>query len=142
MADENTRKNSVLNYESPALTAELQAGYTDKQIMRIADDQRRKHSDYFDRQALNELSKRMWHRWRCCCAFLDQCIQLVEINWLYQVMLKTHLATLADILFHPETGQGNSEERLLGGELPHQIDAVAIGQGEVANKHVELLLFA
>ena len=55
--NENTRKNSVLNYESPALTAELQAGYTDKQIMRIADDQGRKHSDYFDRQALNEPSK-------------------------------------------------------------------------------------
>ena len=65
------------DYESPALTAELQAGYTDKQIMRIADDQGRKHSDYFDRQALNAPSKWMWHRWRCCCAFLDQCIQLV-----------------------------------------------------------------
>ena len=50
-ADENLRKNSFLNYESPALTAELQAGYTDKQIMRIGDDQGQKHSDYFDRRA-------------------------------------------------------------------------------------------
>ena len=40
---ETPRKNSYLNYESPALTAELQAGYTDKQIMRIADDQGRKY---------------------------------------------------------------------------------------------------
>ena len=74
---ENTCRNSFLNYESPALTAELQAGYTDKQIMRIADDQGRKYSDYFNRRALNEPSKWMWHRWHCCCAFLDQCIQLV-----------------------------------------------------------------
>ena len=54
---ENTRENSFLNYESPSLTAELEAGCTDKQIMRIADAQGRKHSDYFDRQALNEPSK-------------------------------------------------------------------------------------
>ena len=108
---ENTCRNSFSNYQSPALPAELQAGYTDKQIMRIADDQGRKHSDYFDRQALNEPSKWMWPRWRCCCAFLDQCIELVQVDWFYKVMLETYLAAFADILFHPETGQSDSERR-------------------------------
>ena len=39
---ENKRKNSFLNYESPALTAELQARFFTHLIMRIADDQPRK----------------------------------------------------------------------------------------------------
>src|SRR5262249_49152473 len=57
-------------------------------------------------------------------------------------MLKPYLAASPDVGFHPKAGKSDSEERLLGGELPHQIDTVAIGQGEVADKHVELLLFA
>jgi hypothetical protein len=58
------------------------------------------------------------------------------------VIPEAYLAASADVGFHPKASQGNSEKRLLGGELPHQIHAVAIGQGEVADKHIELLLFA
>jgi hypothetical protein len=42
-ADENERKKPLLNYESPAPTAELQARNAAKLIMR-ADNQGRKHS--------------------------------------------------------------------------------------------------
>jgi hypothetical protein len=74
---ENLRNSLGLNYESPALTAELQAHICCKLTMRMAVNQDRKDSDYSDRQALNGRSNWMWHRWRCGCAFLDQCIQLV-----------------------------------------------------------------
>ena len=74
---ENTRKKSLLNYESPALTAELQAHIFCKTNHAVAVNQDRKDSDYSDRQALKGRSKWLWHRWRRCCAFLDQCIQLV-----------------------------------------------------------------
>jgi hypothetical protein len=44
-SSEITRKNSFFNYESPALTAELQARFLFTYlIMRIADDQPRKRS--------------------------------------------------------------------------------------------------
>ena len=94
--------------------------------MRMAVNQDRKDLDCSDRQALKGTSKSMWHRWRCGCAFLDQCIQLVKINWFYQVMLETYLAAFADILFHPKTGERNSERRFRD-ELLDQIDSTPIG---------------
>ena len=47
---ENTRKNSFLNYESPALTAELQAQFALDLIMRMAVDQPRNYSGAYAQQ--------------------------------------------------------------------------------------------
>ena len=46
-----------------------------------------------------------------CRFFLNQRIELVQVDRFYKVMLETDLATSADILFHPETGESNSERR-------------------------------
>src|SRR6266853_569821 len=76
------------------------------------------------------------------CALLNQGVQLIQVNRLYQVMLESCLVAFADIVFHPETGESNSQERLHGVELLHQIDSTSIGQSQIADEHVKLLLRA
>ncbi len=56
------------------------------------------------------------------------------------MMLETHFVTFANIVFHPETSEGNSEDRVLGVQHAHQIDSAAIRQTEVAYEHIKLLL--
>ena len=57
------------------------------------------------------------------------------------MMLETYLATFADILFHPEACESNSQRRS-GHELLDKIDSTAIGQAQVTYEHVKLLFRA
>ena len=82
------------------------------------------------------------HGRRCRCALLNQGVKLVQVNRLYQVMLESCLVAFTDIVFHPETGESNSQKRLRGVELLHQINSIAIRQSQVADEHVELFLRA
>jgi hypothetical protein len=61
-----------------------------------------------------------------CGPFLNEGIELVQIDRFYQMMLKTCLAAFADVLFHPETGKSDSERRFRG-ELLYQVDSIPIG---------------
>jgi hypothetical protein len=49
-----------------------------------------------------------------CGAFLNEGVELVQVDRFYQVMLETHLAAFADILFHPEAGKSDSKRRFRG----------------------------
>ena len=55
-------------------------------------------------------------------------------------MLESRSVTFANIFFHSETGESNSENWPLGAQRLHHIDSAAIGQTEVANEHIEFLL--
>src|SRR6266487_5055873 len=81
------------------------------------------------------------HGRRCRCALLNQGVKLIQVNRLYQVMLESCLVAFADIVFHPETGESDREVRFRG-ELLHQMDSIAIGQSQIADEHVKLLLRA
>jgi hypothetical protein len=76
-----------------------------------------------------------------CGPFLNERVELVQVDRFYQVMLKTYLAAFADILFHSETGKSNSERRFRD-ELLYQIDSTPIGQTQVADEDVKLVFRA
>ena len=46
-----------------------------------------------------------------CGPFLNEGIEFVQVDWFYQVMVKTDLAASADILFHSKTSESNRERR-------------------------------
>src|SRR5438094_8066207 len=81
------------------------------------------------------------HGRRCRCALLNQGVKLVQVNRLYQVMLESRLVAFTNIVFHPETGEGDRQKRFRS-ELLHQMDSIAIGQSQIADQHVKLLLRA
>src|SRR5207249_5737734 len=82
------------------------------------------------------------HGRRCRCAILNQGVELIQVNRLYQVMLESCLVAFTDIVFHPETGESDCQKRPRGVELLHQIDPSSIRQSQIADEHVELLLCA
>src|SRR6266852_8975973 len=55
-------------------------------------------------------------------------------------MLEASFAALPDIALHSETGESNSEKWSLGVQRLYQIDSAAIGQTEIADKHIKFLL--
>ena len=61
-----------------------------------------------------------------CGPFLNEGVQLVQVDRFYQVMMETYLAAFADILFHSETSESNSERRFRN-ELLDQIYSTPIG---------------
>ena len=109
---ENKRKTSFLNYESPALTAELEARRAGTREHRIFNVQRpiftaeRGGAQFTTNRIVDYLDARQRYG-----AFLNEGVELVQVDRFYQVMLETCLAAFADILFHPETGESNSERR-------------------------------
>ena len=78
-------------------------------------------------------------RWN---AFLEKRIEHVQVDRLDQVMFEAGLVTLTNIVFHSETRKSDSEDRSLGTQLFHQIDSAAVGQAEIANKHIKFPLGA
>ena len=50
---------------------------------------------------------------------LDQRVELVEVDRLYQVMGEADVVTSPDILLHSKPGQGNSEKRTATMETRH-----------------------
>ena len=55
-------------------------------------------------------------------------------------MLESCLATFANVLFHAKTGECNSQNGPVRLHPSDQIDSAAIGQPEVANEYIELIL--
>ena len=104
------RKTSFLNYESPALTAELQARRAGTREHRIFNVQRPIFTAETGRRAIyhNRIVDYLDARQRYG-AFLNEGVELVQVDRFYQVMLEAYLAAFADILFHPKTGESNSE---------------------------------
>src|SRR5439155_23455365 len=55
-------------------------------------------------------------------------------------MLESCLVAPTNIVFHSETRESDPQKRLLGVELLYQIDSIAIGQSQVADEHIKLLV--
>src|SRR4029077_14752233 len=115
------------DYESPALTAELQARRAATREHRIFNVQRPIFTARtgWCESAANRLISYLDGRQRCG-PLLNEGVELVEIDRFYQVMVETCLAALADILFHSETSESNSERRFRD-ELLDQIYSTPIG---------------
>ena len=56
------------------------------------------------------------------------------------MMMETDVVAFAQIVFHSEAGQRDSENRVIILQLLHQIDAAAIGQTDVADQDIELFV--
>ena len=54
-------------------------------------------------------------------------------------MLEASFVALPDIALHSETGESNSEKWSLRVQRLYQIDSAAIGQTEIADKHIKFL---
>src|SRR5215831_14227510 len=76
-----------------------------------------------------------------CRSFLNQGVELVQVDRFHQVMLETCLTASADVLLHAKTGESNSKRRFRG-EFLDQIDSAPVGQTEVADEHVKFLFTA
>src|SRR5947208_1513049 len=69
---------------------------------------------------------------------LDERIEIVEVDWLYQMMGEANVVTPADILFHSKPSQRNSEKRTATMETRHEVNATPIGQANVADQDIKL----
>ena len=108
-ASENARKKRVLNYKSPALTAEVQARRAATREHRIFNVQRPIFTARTGWRvtAANQFINYLDVRQRCG-PFLNEGVELVQVDRFYQVMVETCLAAFADIFFHSETSERNS----------------------------------
>ena len=101
-------ENRALDYEYPALIAELKA--------RRAATPKHSTFNFHCRSGVgpqvnaNRIVNHLYARQRWG-PFLDEGVELVQIDRFHQVVLETYLAAFSDILFHPETSEGNSERR-------------------------------
>src|SRR4029077_19200353 len=73
-------------------------------------------------------------------AFLNDRIELVQINRLDKMMLEPCFLTSTHIILHSETGESNPEQRLLGPEPLNKINSTAIRQSKIADKYIKFRL--
>src|SRR5438874_13034791 len=69
---------------------------------------------------------------------LDKRIELVEVDWLYQMIREANVVTSADILLHSEPGKRDSKKRTATMETRHEVNATPIGQANVADQDIKL----
>src|ERR1043166_7651265 len=69
--------------------------------------------------------------------FFQDKLQILEIDWLGEVIVKSSFNTALHVLVHPETGNGNPLQRLTFLRFLHQFVAAAIGQTNVTDHRVK-----
>ena len=58
------------------------------------------------------------------------------------MVLESCLPTLPNIVFHSETRESNAKKRARGLQRLHQMNAIAIGQSQIANEYVKFVFCA
>src|ERR1051326_2472015 len=74
---------------------------------------------------------------RCCCdriCLLNERVESIQIDWLHEMMIEADVVALAQIIFHSETGQRDSENRMVVPQLFHQFVSASVRQADVANQ--------
>ena len=67
-------------------------------------------------------------------------LQFLKIDRFGQVVIETGVHTAPDIFLHPETTQRDAHERLPRFGGAHDVTTIAIGQSDVANQSVKMLV--
>ncbi len=70
---------------------------------------------------------------------LDDLAQTFEVDWLDQVREESRLLRAREVFIHAVAAQGDAAQSVIARQLHHEVDAVSIGQTDVAHDEIELL---
>ena len=71
---------------------------------------------------------------------LEDTIQSIDVDWLDQMRDETCILCASEIFIHSITAERNAAQAVVTRELIHEVDAIAIGQSDVGDDEVELLI--
>ena len=71
----------------------------------------------------------------------DKSLQFLKIDRFGQVMIETGIHAAPDILFHAETTERDTHQRLPRLGRAHDVATIAVRQSDVANQSIKTLVF-
>ena len=71
---------------------------------------------------------------------LERAVQSVDVDRLNEMRDKACILCAREVLIHSITAERNAAQAVVTGELIHEVNAIAIGQSDVGDNEVELLI--